>query len=56
MPSHIILGNPHKIIFYLMKILVKTPNLLSILSKMHMQLPHYYDMAMTPTPTTWKNA
>jgi hypothetical protein len=49
MPLHTTFGNHHKkFILWSMKKLARAP-------KMHMELLHYYDLAMTPTPTTWKN-
>jgi hypothetical protein len=51
MPYHTNFGNPFRIP-WLMKTLAKTPNLLSTLSKKHMQFPHHYDLARAPILTT----
>jgi len=48
-------NSPRNFVFWLMKTLTRAPNLLSTLSKnAHVPL-HCYNMATTPTPTTWRN-
>jgi hypothetical protein len=49
-------NSPRNFIFWLMRTLTRTPNLLSTMSKNAHEPLHYYNMAITPTPTTWRNA